>query len=185
VAASAGIDAISHAVETAASTKRNQQSRELSAQAWRLLEGAYEPAVHDGANVDVRLRMQVGAYLAGAAIERSMLGAAHACANPLTARFQIPHGQAVGMMLPHVVRFNVDRVPGAYADLCEDAESLAVRIEALLDRGSLPRRLVDCGVSPAALSELAAEASKQWTARFNPTPVDEKQLLQIYQLAST
>ena len=53
-----------------------------------------------------RGRMLLGAAFAGTAIENSMLGAAHSCANPLTARFDVVHGEAVGVMLPHVVRFN-------------------------------------------------------------------------------
>ena len=50
--------------------------------------------------------MQLGAHLAGLAIEQSMLGAAHACANPLTARFGLTHGVALAILLPHVVRWN-------------------------------------------------------------------------------
>ena len=50
--------------------------------------------------------MQLGAAYAGVAIENSMLGASHALANPLTATYGTSHGQAVGLMLPHVIRFN-------------------------------------------------------------------------------
>ena len=50
--------------------------------------------------------MQLGAALAGTAIENSMLGAAHSAANPLTAHFGIVHGVAVGLMLPHVIELN-------------------------------------------------------------------------------
>src|SRR5204863_541522 len=57
-------------------------------------------------DLEARGRMLLGAALAGLAIENSMLGAAHAAANPLTAHFRIVHGQAVGLMLPHVIRFN-------------------------------------------------------------------------------
>ena len=58
--------------------------------------------------------MLIGAHLAGAAIEASMLGASHACANPLTARYQVVHGVAVGLMLPHVIRFNAEAVDEHY-----------------------------------------------------------------------
>src|SRR5688500_18069122 len=148
VAAATGIDAITHAVESSASTKRNDASRELSRAAWRLLEPAYENAVNDPSDATARERMLLGAHLAGAAIENSMLGAAHALANGLTAVCGTVHGLAVGMMLPHVIRYNAAGDGGnPYADLMPDAEALARRIEALLDAGKLPRRLGDVGAT--------------------------------------
>jgi len=184
VAAAAGMDAVSHAVETVATTKRNAVSRAFSVEAWRLLEPAYETAVRDPTDDLARQRMLLGAHLAGAAIEHSMLGAAHACANPLTMRFGVRHGVAVGLMLPHVVRFNA-RVDNAYADLCEDAQRLADRIESMLEVAGLPRRLADLGVPESALPELATLATRQWTAAFNPRPVGEADLLELYRRACT
>jgi alcohol dehydrogenase len=112
-----------------------------------------------------------------------MLGAAHALANPLTADFGIAHGVAVGLMLPHIVRFNAAAGSNPYADLIPEAEVLAQRIEAMLAAGSLPARLSECGVPPRALAKLAAAAAKQWTATFNPRTVGEAELLSIYQMA--
>jgi len=112
-----------------------------------------------------------------------MLGAAHACANPLTARLGITHGIAVGVMLPHVVRFNCANGDNPYAALSDDPETLALRIETMLEAGRLPRRLADCGVPEAILPELAIEAAKQWTAAFNPRPVSSGELLEIYRMA--
>ncbi len=63
--------------------------------------------------------MQLGACFAGLAIENSMLGATHGLANPLTAHYGIPHGQAVGLMLPHVIRFNAAEVGSEYRELLE------------------------------------------------------------------
>ena len=185
VAAATGIDAVAHAVETAASTKRTPTSRELSKQAWSLLEPSFAPALGNGSPqaLDARARMLLGAHLAGAAIENSMLGAAHATANPLTARFDITHGVAVGLMLPHVVRFNAFGDVNPYADLVEGADELAARIDSLLAAASLPRRLSELDVPPSSLPQLAAFASKQWTATFNPRPVGEAELLAIYRSA--
>ncbi len=61
--------------------------------------------------------MLLGAYYAGAAIEQSMLGATHACANPLTARYGTPHGVAIAVMLPRVVRWNAAVVGERYREL--------------------------------------------------------------------
>ncbi len=183
VAVAAGMDAIAHAVETAASTRRNEVSREFSGQAWRLLEPAYERAVRDPDNDSARAQMLLGAHVAGMAIEHSMLGAAHACANPLTARYNLSHGVAVGVMLPHVIRFNALDLAGAYDDLCSSGDALAGRIEVWMDAVGISRRLREYGVSRNDLPLLSEAAAKQWTARFNPRPVTASDLLSIYQSA--
>ncbi len=180
VAAATGIDAVAHAVETAGTLRRNAVSRELSREAWRRLEPAFETAIQNSQDATARENMLFGAHLAGAAIEKSMLGAAHACANPLTARYGIVHGVAVGLLLPHVIRYNGADGTNPYVDLCDDAESLARRVEAMLDAAGLPRRLKDCGVEPSALHALAQSAAEQWTAEFNPRLAGEDELLDIY-----
>jgi alcohol dehydrogenase len=183
VAAATGIDAIAHAVETAGSTRRTDISRELSKQAWTLLSRAYERAILGVGNGAARSDMLLGAHLAGCAIENSMLGAAHALANPITSKLDVTHGVIVGLMLPHVVRFNCDDGTNPYADLSPDPQMLARQIEALLDAAKLPRRLADVNVPAGALPELADLAAKQWTAGFNPRPVGAPELLTIYKMA--
>ncbi len=180
VAAAAGIDAVAHTVETAASTNRNAVSLEFTRQAWNRLEASFERAMSDRTDASARAGMLLGAHLAGAAIEHSMLGAAHACANPLTARLGIRHGVAVGVMLPHVVRFNAREGDNPYRDLCPDAGQLADRLEAMLEAVRLPQRLRDCKVPEELLDDLAEEAAKQWTAGFNPRPVGKADLLRVY-----
>jgi alcohol dehydrogenase len=183
VAAATGIDAIAHAVESSGSTKRNDTSRRLSVESWRLLDSAFEQSMKDPSDAAARQRMLLGAHVAGAAIENSMLGAAHALANPLTAVAGIVHGVAVGLMLPHVVRYNSADGNRPYADLMDDPETLASRVEALLRAGSLPRRLSEVDVADTKLAELAKMAATQWTATFNPRKVGEAELLEIYRMA--
>src|SRR5205814_650484 len=79
-------------------------------------------------DLEARGRMLLGAALAGTAIENSMLGAVHAAANPLTAHYGVVHGEAVGIMLPHVIRFNAkDTVTKrAYAELASAPEIACV-----------------------------------------------------------
>ncbi|MFQ5639075.1 MAG: iron-containing alcohol dehydrogenase [bacterium] len=194
VAAVTGIDAISHAVESYVSTKSNPYSRMFSKEAWRLLSASYEIILNDPDNLKVWGEMQLGAHFAGMAIENSMLGAAHACANPLTAHYGITHGVAVSMMLPHVVRFNGQVVNGYYDDLVESAglklqkkgagpEQIAHRIVDLKEASGLPLRLRDLKVDEKDLPQLADEAARQWTGEFNPRPVNEQELLKLYESA--
>jgi len=129
VTALTGIDAIAHAVETYVSKRRNPVSLDYSREAWkRLLPnfGRLLPGSKHGepGNLEARAEMQIGACLAGLAIENSMLGAAHALANPLTATYGIAHGEAVALMLPHVIRHNGQHVGNWYEELLESTPEL-------------------------------------------------------------
>jgi alcohol dehydrogenase len=192
VAATAALDAVSHAVETFVTTRRNPVSQMLGLQAWRLLELHLEASLQPDATLETRGAMLLGAHLAGAAIEQSMLGAAHAGANPLTAEFAIPHGQAVALLLPHVVRFNAVSAENEYRQLAdavglrshrEGGEAIADRLESMRRNAGLPTRLRQLGIAAAELPNLAAVASQEWTLQFNPRPVEEGDLLALYQAA--
>lgn len=184
VTAVAGVDAVSHAIESFVCAKRNAISNALAVAAWRRLGPNFARALASPADLAARSAMQLGAYLAGSAIEHAMLGVAHSCANPLTAHYGTTHGVAVGLMLPHVVRFNAQSCGDLYAELDPaGAESLADRLAAMVALAGLPTRLRDCGVAESILPLLAAEADAQWTARFNPRPVTEVELLGLYRAA--
>jgi alcohol dehydrogenase len=141
--------------------------------------------------------MLLGSHYAGAAIELSMLGATHACANPLTARYGTTHGVAIALMLPHVVRWNAPMVEDRYAELLRltdgaasrpgdargSADTLADRLDGLARAGGLPRTLREAGVDRADLSALAADAATQWTGTFNPRPFDAAAALELYERA--
>jgi alcohol dehydrogenase len=197
VTAVAGYDALAHAVESYVTTRRSAASDLFAREAWRLLSHNYERALDAPADVAVRSAMLVGAHFAGAAIEQSMLGAAHACANPLTARHGTTHGIAVAVMLPHVVRWNARSVGGRYEELLEIAapavpgaadpgeagDRLAARLDALARAGGLPATLQDLGVARGDLPTLAADAATQWTGTFNPRPFDPAAALYLYERA--
>ena len=193
VTATAGFDAISHAVETYVTTKRNAASEVFSLEAWRLLEANYELVIRNAQDIGARGAMQLGAYWAGLAIETSMLGATHACANPLTANYNTEHGVAIGLMLPHVVRWNGAVVGDRYDQLLkhgsvtldrgDPAETLAARLEELLAIGGLTRGLRTAGVPERDLPRLAEEAAGQWTGQFNPKPFGVAEALELYQRA--
>jgi alcohol dehydrogenase len=193
VTAAAGFDAIAHAVETAVTTKRSAISDTFSHKAWRMLSEAFERVLLHPSDLEARAAMQIGSHLAGTAIELSMLGAAHACANPLTARAGLAHGVALAILLPHVVRWNGSVASEEYQALTgsprrrardvDAAESLARRLEDLALAAALPAKLSDTGVAESSLPELAALAAEQWTGTFNPRPFDATGALEIYRAA--
>jgi alcohol dehydrogenase len=186
VAACTGLDALSHALETAVTKKRNALSLAYSREALRLCLTSFPLVLQKGDDLSARSGMLLGAALGGLAIENSMLGAAHAAANPLTAHFRLVHGQAVGLMLPAVIRFNAGDPASAqlYDELGQaPAAGLAAKVEWLLNLAGMPPSLEACGVAPSSIPLLALEASKQWTAGFNPRPVGEKEFVALFEAA--
>src|SRR5205809_1809402 len=198
VTAHTGIDAIAHAVETAVTRKRNDLSLMFSHESFKLTVPSFPRVLRNPKDIQARGRMLLGAALAGNAIETSMLGAAHAAGNPLTARYGVVHGEAVGILLPHVVRFNAKDLAAkrAYAELASAPEiacvsdgldsavqALIARLESLLNAAQIARSLADLGVKRSKTKVMAEEAAKQWTASFNPRSITPKDFERLYQAA--
>ncbi len=134
--------------------------------------------------------MQLGACFAGMAIETSMLGAAHATANPLTAHYDITHGQAVGIMLPAVIRMNGMQHADWYAQLLQETvpdvtaeeapERLASMVTQWLRAAGLATSLDELSIPASGIDVFVEEAMKQWTGTFNPVPLDPDRTRQLY-----
>lgn len=191
VTALTGIDAVAHAIESYVSKPRNSASMSFSREAWRLLADNFSKVLVEPMNLDARGAMQLGACFAGLAIENSMLGATHALANPLTAHFGLVHGQAIAIMLPHVIRYNGSEFPEWYRELaqiaCLDdsdgAAAVADQVVRFAQQAQLATTLREVGVDAGKLPELAADAAKQWTGTFNPRTITQESLLALYQAA--
>jgi alcohol dehydrogenase len=208
VAIFTGLDALAHALESAVSTRRNPISALYSEGAFRHLAPAIGNVMAGRASADDRAAMQLGAALAGLAIENSMLGAAHASANPLTAHYNVVHGHAVALMLPHVMRFNASdvaaraiyerydgillrtRSPSAAPSIAtvggrgpnpshDSSDALIAWVEQLVGQASFAR------VNGAATDfrALADDATKQWTGQINPRPLRAEEYDALYQRA--
>jgi alcohol dehydrogenase len=196
VTALTGIDALAHALETYVTRRRNPVSLAFSREAWRLLASNLGRVLDEPGDLEARAGVQLGACFAGMAIENSMLGATHALANPLTAAYGIVHGEAIGMMLPHVVRFNGEVFASWYEELLQTTaardwppdpaagvEGLARFVASLVEKAGLAGRLTACGVQQDRLPQLAADAATQWTGTFNPREVSADEWLLLYERA--
>ncbi|MDB6137944.1 MAG: iron-containing alcohol dehydrogenase, partial [Verrucomicrobiaceae bacterium] len=174
---------LSHSLESAVTTKRNAWSAMYSREAFRLCLGGFSRVLREPLNVEARGQMLLGAAYAGIAIENSMLGAAHSCANPLTAYFNVVHGEAVGVMLPHVIRFNsaLPEIASIYESYFDG--DLADRVRELLWEAKMPSGIRHYGVKEDNLNDLATMAAQQWTAQFNPRPVTKADFVELYRSA--
>ncbi|MDP3069120.1 MAG: iron-containing alcohol dehydrogenase [Opitutaceae bacterium] len=204
VAILTGLDALAHALESAVTSKRNPISAAYSEASFRQLSAAIARVIVGEATAEDRGRMLLGAALAGLAIENSMLGAAHATANPLTARHGVTHGHAVALMLPQVMRFNaadaaVAAIYAHFAGLLPVGPELA---QAGLTQvrpyettaGAAPliawvADLVSASLLPAFdaravdVAALADDATRQWTGKFNPRPLQAADFAALYRHA--
>lgn len=188
VTACTGIDALAHALETAVTKKRNALSLMYSREAFRLCMGGIERVLRDPEDLEARSAMLLGAAYAGTAIENSMLGAAHSAANPLTAHYDVPHGQAVGVMLPAMIGFNAanSAAHDLYAEHAAAAglgsvDELLERLRAALSLAELDTPLSELGVEREKLPLLAREAAAQWTAKFNPRDITAPDFERLYE----
>ena len=188
VTACTGVDALAHALETAVTKKRTALSAAFSREAFCHCIAALPTVLAAPNDLKARASMQLGAAFSGMAIENSMLGAAHAAANPLTAHHGIAHGHAVGLMLPGVVRYNAGilEARGHYEELASAAglgsvEDLISHLVKILDLAKMWKPLSAFGVGRSQIPSLAEEAARQWTATFNPRLIAAEDFAKLYE----
>ena len=196
VTAATGIDAMVHAIEAYASANPNNNpvSRALAVEALRLMGRVLQRAVDTPGDIEARSDMLLGSMLAGQAFANSPVAAVHALAYPIGGHYKVPHGLSNALVLPHVLRFNAELAPQAYADLLphvfpqvsfkgvDDAALKFVEGMAALSRAcGLQQNLRDMGIEKEALPMLARDAMNQTRLLVNnPRPVDEAAALAIY-----
>ena len=200
--AATGIDAMVHAIESYASSSKNNNpiSKMLSIEALKLLGGSIERAVFEGSNVEARGNMLIGAMLAGKAFANSPVAAVHALAYPIGGTFHVSHGLSNSLVLPYVLRFNsVDsKASKDYAELApyvfpeidtnRGAQSVCAefidKLESLSKKLGLPQKLREVDIPKNACEKMAKDAMKQTRLLVNnPREVTEKDALNIYHSA--
>ena len=200
--AATGIDAMVHAIEGYASANKNNNpiSKMLAVEALKLLGGSIEKAVFEGADIQARSNMLIGAMLAGKSFANSPVAAVHALAYPIGGTFHISHGLSNSLVLPYVLRFNSvsnkatkdysEIAPFAFPDINTNQGNQAVcsefidRLEQLSKKLGLPQRLRDVNIPKEACKKMASDAMKQTRLLVNnPREVTEADALNIYESA--
>ena len=199
VTAATGIDAMVHAIEAYASVNANNNpiSRALAVEALGLMGRMLLRAVQKPDDLEARTGMLLGSMLAGQAFANSPVAAVHALAYPIGGHYKVPHGLSNALVLPHVLRFNAQVAPEAYAELlphvfpdlpsmgvAEAAYQFAQSMADLSQACGLEQGLREMGIARAALPSLARDAMNQTRLLVNnPRPVDEAAALKIYEAA--
>lgn len=202
VTAATGVDAMVHAIEAYTSKhKKNAMSDALGREALRLLSKNIRTVCSPDGMKDraARSEMLLGAMLAGMAFANAPVAAVHALAYPVGGHFHVPHGLSNALMLPHVLRFNLE-VPLAasqYAELAPillpgksfstasaDAGALLAELEAIIDDVKLEKQLRQVGISHNHLPMLAKDAMNQQRLLVNnPRDLAYDDALKIYEQA--
>ena len=199
VTAATGIDAMVHAIEAYASVNANNNpiSRALAVEALGLMGRMLLRAVQKPDDLEARTGMLLGSMLAGQAFANSPVAAVHALAYPIGGHYKVPHGLSNALVLPHVLRFNAQVAPEAYAELlphvfpdlpamnvAEAAMKFAQGMADLSQACGLEQGLREMGIAREVLPKLARDAMNQTRLLVNnPRPVDEASAMQIYEAA--
>ncbi|MHB1132769.1 MAG: iron-containing alcohol dehydrogenase family protein [Chloroflexota bacterium] len=189
VTASAGMDALGHAVESFISVRANPISDIFALEAIRLVARNLPKVMANGDDLEARDAMLRAATVAIVSASNTGLGADHAVAMPLCSLFHLPHGLVIGMMLAPVMEYNREAAEDRLAIVAEalgiqtaglsaaEAATAAVRYVADLQREvGLPQRLSDVGVVEDRLSQVANLTMESHQVANNPRKMSPESL---------
>jgi hypothetical protein len=185
ITAATGIDALTHNIESYLSPEYHPMCDGIALEGVRIAARALPLAVREGKNLGARSDMMMSSMMGAVAFQKD-LGAVHSCAHALGAVLDLHHGLANGVMLDHVLRFNLPAAPGKFAELAHVAsagrngEDFVRWLTALKAAIGIPARLGDVGVKAEHVRPLVAIAVKDGCHRTNPRPCTEADFEQLF-----
>jgi len=194
ITANTGMDALCHAIECYISKKANPFSDTFALKAITLISRSIRTAYHDGHNVAAREDMLLGAMFGGISIATSSTTAVHALSYPLGGKYHIPHGLSNAILLPDVMKFNLDVCEEKFKDIAvameleisgsttrQAAEKMIDNLYSLIKDLNVTCDLRAKGINEAALDDLIEAAAK--VTRLldnNPKVVTKEDMRAIY-----
>jgi len=162
VTASTGMDAFTQACEAYWNRDANPLSDEYALMAIARIIDVLPNAVKNGADKEARREMALGSLMAGLAFSNTRTTACHSISYPLTLRFGVPHGLAVGVMLPSVLLLNASVTPERgrrffHALGVSSVEEAADRIRKMMKTCGLPVTLKDLGITEKEIDVIVSE----------------------------
>ena len=131
VTAATGVDALSHAIEASLSNCASPVTDALAIKAIALLAEALPVAVYDTDNLDARVKVAYGSFLAAEAFQDAGIVEGHALAHTLGSVYHVPHGVACAIGLPYVMEINMGH---RMEKLVEIGAAMGVKVEGLSNR---------------------------------------------------
>ena len=197
ITATTGMDALTHAIEAIHALQAEPISDTMAYGAIRLIVQYLPICVENGDDLVARGQQQIAATMAGVAFSNAQVGMVHAMAHCAGARYGVPHGMANSILLPHVMRYNMDEAADRYALVAEamgvkekgmsDEEATEAAVEAifaLTKRMGVPQKLSEVGVVEEGLIEAAEMALCDGAIVYNPKMIFETdQVMEVYKQA--
>ena len=194
--AATGMDALTHAIESYITAGAFRLSDTLSLEAIKLIGESLETAVKDGKNIEARSKMAWASYTAGLSFSNAGLGIVHSMAHQLGSEYNLPHGVANAVLLPHVEEFNMDACGEKFRDIAkalgtctkdmttEEANKAAIQaIKDLSAKVGIPKGLRELGVKEEDFGKLADQALADACTGGNPKKVSKEDIIAIYMKA--
>lgn len=195
--AATGLDALVHAIESYTSTMANVLTETLALEAIRTIASNLRQAVFNGENSSARGAMLYGSLLAGIAFNNTRLGNVHAMSHPLSAIYNVPHGVANSVLLPHVMRFNLPAAPEKFANIAramgeyidpnqpimDNAYKAVIAVERLSQDIHIPKDFAEYNIRESDLVSMAEDAMKSGNILVNPRKTKIEDILSLYKQA--
>jgi len=195
--ATTGMDALTHAIEAIHALQAEPISDTMAFGAIRLIMEYLPRCVENGDDLVARGQQQIAATMAGVAFSNAQVGLVHAMAHSIGALCGVPHGMANSILLPYVMKYNMDECPDRYALVAEamgvkekgmsDEEAAEAAINAvweLTKRMGVPQKLREVGVTEDVLPQAADMSLSDGSLVYNPKMIFEaEQVLEVYKEA--
>ena len=200
--ASTGMDALCHAIEAYSCLQKNPLSDAYAISAVKMIGTYLEEAVANGKNKEARLAMANASMMAGAAFSNSMVGIVHAVGHALGGVCHIPHGDAMTVLLPYGMEYNLEKCRKEYGELllylagdilysrtpaAERAEQLIREIRNMENRlhnaCGLPLTLKELGVKKEDFLQAAKTAVNDGAMIVNPRQAGVEDVLELLKQA--
>ena len=197
--ASTGMDALCHAIEAYSCIQKNPMSDSYAISAISLIRDNLLNAVENGNDEEARLNMANASLMAGVAFSNSMVGLVHAIGHSIGAVCHIPHGDAISILLPYVMEYNLDKCEEIYAKLLlffgteeeymntpkeKRAEKLIEKVRNMIndlhEKTGLPNKLE---ISDEEIEKVAKTAINDGAIIVNPKKADFEDIVEILRKA--
>ncbi len=192
ITANSGVDALTHGIESYLSKDASVVTGIFSLKAVELINRGLKTACHDGKKIDAREIVQIGSTMAMVAGMNAHMGLGHAMVMPLCALYHIPHGQACGMVLPHILAYNAEVAGEKVVDIFSamgmmdgeekyDALNKAPyqMLHSMLDEIRIAARLRNFGYMDNHMQTIVRETLNSVQCQFNPRKPSEEDIIRI------
>jgi len=190
--AATGFDAFSHALENHVAGGAPELVKPYTRHIMELVP-EYLPDAYETGDMEAREQLLFGSHMAGFCENFAGFGAIHSLAEVAGGMYpEIPHGEAIAVFTPPVMRYNLEKYPARYADVAHsmgvetsglsDVEAARAGVEAvedLITEVDLPSTLSELGVDEDDLPEIAKKSLDTIEIHDNPRGADASDLLEV------